>query len=57
MGVNYASTDMPIIEGHSGAQVPLYAYGPGVESIPSFIDQTGIFDLAAEHLGLMVPDR
>ena len=57
MGVNYASTDMPIIEGHSGAQVPLYAYGPGVESIPSFIDQTGIFGLAAGHLGLVVPDR
>jgi alkaline phosphatase len=57
MGVNYASTDMPIIEGHSGAQVPLYASGPGSEIIPSFIDQTGIFELAVGHLGLVVPDR
>jgi alkaline phosphatase len=55
MGVNYASTDMPIIEGHSGAQVPLYASGPGSERFPSFIDQTSIFELAAQHLGLVVP--
>jgi len=53
MGVNYASTDMPQIEGHSGAQVPLYASGPGVDEFPSFIEQTEIFDLAARHLGLI----
>jgi alkaline phosphatase len=52
MGVNYASTDFPQIEGHSGAQVPLYASGPGVDEFPRFIEQTEIFDLATKHLGL-----
>ena len=52
MSVNYASTDFPMREGHSGTQVPLYALGPGVDSLAVFIDQTDIFWIMREHLGL-----
>lgn len=52
MGVNYASTDFPGWEGHSGVQVPVYASGAGTDKLPTFIRQTDIFHICATHLGL-----
>lgn len=53
MGINYATNDSPDWEEHSGVQVPIYAYGPGVESLPTFMPQRNVFDLMAGHLGLV----
>tara|TARA_B110000858_G_scaffold49124_1_gene56631 strand:+ start:4151 stop:5653 length:1503 start_codon:yes stop_codon:yes gene_type:complete len=52
MGVNYATNASPIVQLHTGAQVPLYAHGPGVDNLPSFMRQPEIFDVMVEHLGL-----
>ena len=52
MGINYATTDWPRQEGHTGAQVPLYAFGPNVNQLPSFIRQAEIFGIMERHLGL-----
>lgn len=52
MGINYATNDSPIQEYHTGAQIPLYASGPGAKELPSFMPQTDIFHISARHLGL-----
>jgi len=52
MGINYATNDSPIQEYHTGAQIPLYASGPGIERLPSFMRQAEIFGIVARHLGL-----
>jgi alkaline phosphatase len=55
MGINYATNDSSSQEDHSGADVPLFAYGPGAEEIPAQIRQTDIFGLMLGHLGLAPP--
>jgi alkaline phosphatase len=55
MGVNYATNDSTIQEDHTGADVPLLAFGPGVEDIPSTVRQTDIFGIMLRHLGLEAP--
>lgn len=52
MGVNYATNDSEVQEDHTGADVPLFAYGPGADDIPASIRQTEIFGIMVEHLGL-----
>jgi alkaline phosphatase len=52
MGINYATTDSPHWEEHSGVQVPVYASGPGVTDLPNYLHQGDIFHIAAKHLGL-----
>jgi alkaline phosphatase len=52
MGVNYASNDSPHWDEHSGVQVPIFASGPGVKSLPTFLRQAEIFHISANHLGL-----
>jgi alkaline phosphatase len=55
MGVNYATNDSMLQEDHTGADVPLLAYGPGVEDIPITVRQTDIFAIMLRHLGLTAP--
>jgi alkaline phosphatase len=52
MGVNYASNDSPLWDEHSGVQVPVFASGPGVKSLPTYIRQAEIFHILANYLGL-----
>jgi alkaline phosphatase len=52
MGINYATNDSPVIEYHTGSEVPLYASGPGVRELPIFMAQREIFLVMARHLGL-----
>ena len=52
MGVNYATNDSTLQEDHTGADVPLFASGPGAEQIPASIRQAEIFALLTRHLGL-----
>lgn len=52
MGINYATNDSPIQEYHTGAQIPVFAIGPGVDDLPAFMDQVEIFRITARHLGL-----
>jgi alkaline phosphatase len=52
MGVNYGTNDSTLQEDHTGADVPLFASGPGAEQIPASIRQAEIFSLLARHLGL-----
>ena len=52
MGIGYASNDSPHWEDHTGVQVPLYAAGPGVDSLPHYLLQSEIFHIAATHLRL-----
>jgi len=55
MGVNYATNDSNVQEDHTGADVPLFASGPGVDVIPSSLRQPEIFGLLLRHLGLTAP--
>jgi alkaline phosphatase len=52
MGINYATSDSPFWEEHTGVHVPVYASGPGVDSWSNFIQQADVFHIAAKHLGL-----
>jgi alkaline phosphatase len=52
MGVNYATNDSGIQEDHTGADVPLLAFGPRANEIPATIFQTEIFEIMLRHLGL-----
>ncbi|HSC16388.1 MAG TPA: hypothetical protein VLI71_14785 [Gammaproteobacteria bacterium] len=52
MGINYATNDSMLQEDHTGADVPLLAYGPGVEDIPSTVRQSEIFGIMLRHLRL-----
>jgi alkaline phosphatase len=52
MGVGYATNDSEMWEEHSGVQIPLYASGPGIETLPQYLQQPQIFDIAASYLGL-----
>jgi alkaline phosphatase len=54
MGVNYATNDSSQ-EDHTGADVPLFAFGPGAEEIPAQIRQADIFGIMLRHLGLTAP--
>ncbi len=55
MGVNYATNDSNVQEDHTGADVPLFASGPGAEAIPASLRQAEIFTLLVSHLGLAPP--
>ena len=52
MGINYATNTSPLSEYHTGSQVPVFASGPGVEALPTLMDQRDIFGLALRHLEL-----
>ena len=52
MGVNYATNDSTLQEDHSGADVPLFASGPGADQLPASVRQTEIFGLLMRHLGI-----
>ena len=52
MGVSYATNDSDVQEDHTGADVPLFAFGAGIDEIPGWIRQAEIFDIMARHLEL-----
>lgn len=52
MGVNYATNDSAVQEDHSGAQIPLFAFGAGADALPTFLLQAEIFAVMMRHLGL-----
>ncbi len=51
MGIHCATNDSSSQEDHSGADVPLFAYGPGAEEIPAQLRQT-VFGILLRHLRL-----
>jgi alkaline phosphatase len=55
MGVNYATNDSRLQEDHTGADVPLFAFGAGAHTIPAAVRQTEIFHIMLRHLGLTAP--
>jgi alkaline phosphatase len=55
MGVNYATNDSNVQEDHTGADVPLFASGPGADAIPGSLRQAEIFTLLVSHLRLAPP--
>jgi alkaline phosphatase len=52
MGVNYATNDSQLQEDHTGADVPLFAYGAAADEVPAAVRQTDIFQIMLRHLGL-----
>jgi alkaline phosphatase len=54
MGVNYATNDAQQ-EDHTGADVPLLAFGAGAREIPGTVWQTDIFEIMLRHLELSRP--
>jgi len=52
MGINYATNDSPIQEEHTGAQVPVFASGPNLQRLPSFMHQADLFTIMLRHLEL-----
>jgi alkaline phosphatase len=55
MGVNYATNDSDVQEDHTGADVPLLAYGAAAGEVPAAVRQTDIFQIMLRHLKLAVP--
>lgn len=55
MGVNYPTNDSPIQEEHTGAQIPLFANAVPPGRPPAMIEQTQVFDIMLQHLGLAAP--
>ena len=55
MGVNYATNDSQLQEDHTGADVPLFAYGAAANEVPAAVRQTDIFGIMLRHLGLTAP--
>jgi alkaline phosphatase len=55
MGVNYATNDSNQQEDHTGADVPLFAYGAAAGEVPAAVRQTDIFGIMLRHLGLEAP--
>jgi alkaline phosphatase len=55
MGINYATNDSDQQEDHTGADVPLFAYGAGASEVPAAVRQTDIFEIMRRHLGLTAP--
>lgn len=51
MAVNYATNNF-FMEEHTGAAVPLFANSEGLGRIPAFIQQTQIFAITRDYLGL-----
>ncbi len=54
MGVNYATNDSTQ-EDHTGADVPLFAYGAAANEVPAQVRQTDLFQIMLRHLGLKPP--
>jgi alkaline phosphatase len=55
MGVNYATNDSTLQEDHTGADVPLFAYGAAANAIPGQVRQTDVFKIMLRHLRLEAP--
>src|SRR5688572_607459 len=55
MGVNYATNDSTLQEDHTGADVPLFAYGVAANDIPGQVRQTDVFRIMLRHLRLEAP--
>jgi alkaline phosphatase len=55
MGVNYATNDSELQEDHTGADVPLLAYGAAAGDIATTVRQTDIFRIMQRHLRLAAP--
>jgi alkaline phosphatase len=55
MGVNYATNDSDVQEDHTGADVPLLAYGAAAGEVPAAVRQTDIFQIMLRHLKLAAP--
>jgi len=55
MGVNYATNDSNLQEDHTGADVPLFAYGAAANEVPAAVRQSDIFGIMLRHLGLSAP--
>ena len=55
MGINYATNDSNLQEDHTGADVPLLAYGAAAAEIPAAMRQTDVFHLMLRHLNLKAP--
>ncbi|CAA0101723.1 Alkaline phosphatase [Halioglobus japonicus] len=51
MAVNYATNNF-FMEEHTGAAVPLFSNSEGVGRIPAFIQQTQIFEITRDYLGI-----
>ena len=52
MGVNYATNDSNLQEDHTGADVPLFAFGAAANEVPAALRQTDVFHIMMRHLGL-----
>jgi len=55
MGVNYATNDSNLQEDHTGADVPLFAYGAAANEVPAAVRQSDLFGIMVRHLGLEAP--
>jgi alkaline phosphatase len=55
MGINYATNDSGLQEDHTGADVPLFAYGAGAREIPAAVRQADVFHIMLRHLKLTAP--
>ena len=54
MAVSYG-TNTTYLEEHTGTQVPVYARGPGAQSVRGLIRQADLFDIVRRALALDEP--
>ena len=52
MKMNYATSPVTGSQDHTGANVPFLGFGPGTANVPALLDQTDIFDIVTQVLGL-----
>jgi alkaline phosphatase len=55
MGINYATNDSNLQEDHTGADVPLFAYGAAANEVPAAVRQADLFGIMLRHLKLEAP--
>jgi alkaline phosphatase len=51
MAVNYATSNFEMEE-HTGASVPLYGNSQSLGRVPSFVQQSELFNITRDYLGL-----
>lgn len=57
MTVSWATSFFHLKQQHTGAQLPVYALGPGAEALDGLVDHTDVYRVMARHLGVSAAPR
>lgn len=57
MTIAYATSFFHLKQQHTGAQLPVFALGPGAEALDGLVDHTDVYRVMARHLGVAAAPR